>query len=239
MSHDLHDFPPAPLALVATCEVHEIATSALLDGELPAVEVLDLVDHLVACPACARFYRQCRAVDGTALAAEASEVATPSPELWERIAAAAPAASGAVAASRRRGFGAAFRTARGSFGGTRGWALRAAAVLAAAAIALFALRGSDEPGTSQLAGGRPSLEVELASDAGAMSDHRFVALTAELLRSDPRYHRKMLEVLELVTTVGGDEGSVDDRVIRGALATDRAGEPGDAESPPEPGDWRV
>ena len=40
------------------------------------------------------------------------------------------------------------------------------------------------------------LELSLGEERGKMADARFVSLTVELLRADPRYHLAMLEVLE-------------------------------------------
>jgi len=42
------------------------------------------------------------------------------------------------------------------------------------------------------------IELRLGEDRGKMTESRFIELTAELLRSDRRFHRKMLAVMQQV-----------------------------------------
>lgn len=50
----------------ASCELQRVQISALLDGELTRDEQLSALDHLLACPACAGFYRQLRGLEAVA-----------------------------------------------------------------------------------------------------------------------------------------------------------------------------
>lgn len=59
------------------------------------------------------------------------------------------------------------------------------------------------------------VDVVLEEDKGSMTDERFVELATEILRADRDYHRKMLEVMAVVTAVGRTEGSVDEKQIYG------------------------
>lgn len=90
----------------------------------------------------------------------------------------------------------------------------------AAAIALLAILMLRPPTTDldRLPGpeGRP-LTVRLSGDAGDMTDRRFVQLVVEVLRSDEKYQRKLLEVLEevrppaSVADAGSGEGEPETR----------------------------
>ena len=52
--------------------------------------------------------------------------------------------------------------------------------------------------------------VTLEEDRGSMTDERFVSLAAEVLRADRRYHRKMLQVMQVAAAAGpAPEGTVD------------------------------
>jgi hypothetical protein len=86
------------------------------------------------------------------------------------------------------------RVVRLSATATRALVFAASVVLVAglAVTAFFGLPGGPAPT------GEGTTRVELASERGRMSDDRFVELTAELLRADPKYHRRMLEVMEVV-----------------------------------------
>ena len=181
------------------CETCETSISALTDGELPAEDLLPAIDHLAECPSCQAFYRDVRAL-AAALPAGGAQTSSSvfgrwrplsrgkegrwergtggevaSEEVWRRIeAAAAPALS---------------RPGR-----IRPWAMRlAAGLLLVAGLwgALAVLRSAPRPA------GAP-IEVTLGEDRGRMTEQRFVNLTVELLRADPRYHQEMLQVLTAV-----------------------------------------
>jgi len=169
------------------CELCELELSAVMDGEAAPDNLAAALDHLVECSSCRDFYRSARAVD----AAVAQGKASPPPErVWRRIEA---EARGAVVPFPAR------RVAS--------WVARAAAV-GLVAVGLWAV------GVLRL----PSLpvgdevEVSLESDRGSMSDERFVKLTTELLKSDRRYHRKMMEILTVVNSrMLVDEGDPTDQ----------------------------
>ena len=55
-----------------SCSDYEMIISALLDEEASREEVLDLFDHLPACAACQRFFRDCRALQDVAAGSRAS-----------------------------------------------------------------------------------------------------------------------------------------------------------------------
>lgn len=160
------------------CELQELRISALLDGEADLHEQAAVMDHLLGCSACRRFYREARAfqaeLDGLPLLD--------------------PSRSSAPAAPRRRGL----------LAPLPGWAQAAAALLLLAlGVALGAgwgRSGAGErlPAFAAVRSGERPLEVRLASNAGGMSEGEFVALTIELLRADSRYQRKMLEVLRIL-----------------------------------------
>jgi hypothetical protein len=150
------------------CEACEMSISALLDGEVEREELLPLLDHLSGCTSCQAFYREARALDG-ALKPGVAPVPEPAPEaVWERI--------------ERRGFAAS---------SWRTWAPRLAAALLIALGTAWAAR-SLGPNPA----GQP-IEVVLGQ-GGSMSDRRFVEITAEVLRADPRYRHEMLRVMSAV-----------------------------------------
>ena len=54
------------------------------------------------------------------------------------------------------------------------------------------------------------VDVVLEEDRGLMTDDRFIELTTEILKADRSYHRKMFEVMSVVTAMGEEpEGSSD------------------------------
>ena len=176
---------------MSDCETCEMSISALADGELPADELLPTLDHLAACPSCQAFYRDLRALAGalplvTGSSRRLSEPAEAPEAVWHRIEAAAPELS----RSRR----------------PLSWALRLAAVLVLAAglWGLFStLRSTLRPDAP--------IEITLGEDRGRMTEQRFVDLTVELLRADPRYHQEMLQVLTVVLQRSSRQESPVDR----------------------------
>jgi len=178
-----------------TCELLEVEVSSLVDAEVDPQAVPALVDHLLVCPSCREFYRQARSLD-LELAETRGElpIAEALPEGWNRI---------------ERELGGDWRQAANRrwaprVPGVAVWALRMAAVLALlvggwSLARLWPAAGPAADGT---------LEVQLASDRGAMSDQRFLEITMELLRADPRYHQKMQEIMTAVSGWGvAAEGS--------------------------------
>jgi anti-sigma factor RsiW len=158
-----------------SCEYHEEQLSAWLDGELEREGQMELLDHLVFCESCRRFHAEARALDGLVAAVRAgADAPAPSVEIWERIQVAAERPT------RRRAIPA--------------WALRAAAVLVLAAGlgSVFWFGSNDEAE-------RPAEAiVHLGDQAGQMTDARFVELTQEVLRAEPRYRTAMYHVMDQV-----------------------------------------
>lgn len=61
--------------------------------------------------------------------------------------------------------------------------------------------------------------VTLGDESGNMSEKRFIELTTELLEADHRYHRKMLEIMELVNQEAYNRGAEDRSETRLASST--------------------
>ena len=81
----------------ASCELQQAQVSALLDGELKHDEQLLALDHLLACPACASFYRQLRGLEAVAARLQASRTKAAAGAAAEAAApAAGPTAKAAV-----------------------------------------------------------------------------------------------------------------------------------------------
>jgi predicted anti-sigma-YlaC factor YlaD len=171
------------------CDTHQTDLSALLDGELDAREALGAVDHLAGCRRCRDFWRGARALQAAAGSASAGAPQTPA-DGWRRI----------EAAVGRQG-----QEARGGRRGRTTWAWRIAAALVVGLGLLLALRSAPpvelgpEPG--------PPAAIEVRAGTADMSERRFVELTTELLRADPDYHAKMLDVMRQVAAPEGLAGA--------------------------------
>lgn len=232
-----------------TCEHHEADLSAILDGELAMVELTRTLDHLVACPACADFYRRSRLLDRAVAAdrrqldaAESEPAIQPPDELWQRIAERAPwsqtdSDSGAVAGVTP------LRSRRAKL---REWAPRLAAVFVLAFglwMVHLVTRGA---GSAEFFLHSPEASADVLTEeevsewtreedplgpAPEMSEQRFVALATEVLQADSRYHYEMLDVLKTVTRADSREAAVDDR------AADEEAPASFADAPDERG-WR-
>jgi predicted anti-sigma-YlaC factor YlaD len=153
------------------CEHFEILVSTWLDGALARDEQVECVDHLVRCGSCRKFYVDARALDGLVAALRRpAGAAEPGAETWARIARASRA-------PRRK---------------APVWMLQAAAVVTLA-LSLYLAVGS----THRFAPAQPeSNDVVLGT--GDMTDTRFVELTKEVLRSEPRYRLALHDVLDQV-----------------------------------------
>ncbi len=166
---------------MSDCDRHQETLSAFLDGEASPAETLPAFDHLLGCADCRAFYARARALDrALALAGEEPARENAPAAVWERIAESVAPASGR----------------RPTAGPSRfhwmpsAWAPR----LAAALLLGVAVWGGYALGGRQ-AGPAAGGEVEVVVGGGGMTDARFLELTLEVLRSDPRYHEKMREVL--------------------------------------------
>ncbi len=166
---------------MTSCETHQMQLSALLDGELERGELLETLDHVVSCPACARFYHDARGlqelVDGwdplirptSEAAADGDRVVRPA-RLWSRL---------------------------WSRCSPVGWVAAAAAAVVALIIGV-GVQWDDADMRPEASVDAPAT-IEVA-DTGAqpMSEDRFVELTVELLRADQRYQQEMADVLRKV-----------------------------------------
>lgn len=180
---------------MSDCERYEILVSSWLDGEMGRSDQIEMMDHLVRCGSCRDFYLSARALSGLLAAAGAEALAEPpSPRVWERI----------ERSSRERG-----SVLRGGWAWARARRLPAGALAAAAAVlvvlGLFASRPQRPEASAPARTG-----IRLGEDAGRMSDARFVALTAEVLRADRKYREAFYEVMRQVEQdTSDDEASVD------------------------------
>lgn len=212
----------------SACEQHEQNLSAILDGEMATVDLPGTLDHVVDCASCADFYRRSRDLDAAVTAAETpddGEEEAPE-QTWERI-------SDKVAWSRGA------RPSR-----WLEWAPRLAAVVLLA-FGLWLLQavgggrlltpsdGAAGPETVEGASSEARIEVQVGELD--MTESRFVEITAEVLRADQRYHRKMLEVMETVTRpehreASSEEGDLDEGDERISL--------GESDRTFDVGEWR-
>ena len=154
------------------CEHFETLVSAWLDGALARDEQVECVDHVVRCESCRRFYMDARALDGLVAALRRpATAAAPSPGTWTSIERAG------TRVPRKRPV----------------WMLQAAA-LVTLAISLYLAVDTTRRGAPAPA---ESADVVLGT-GGDMTDSRFVELTKEVLRAQPRYRVAMHDVLDQV-----------------------------------------
>jgi hypothetical protein len=175
------------------CELIEMQISALLDGEADLHEQANVVDHLLGCSACRRFYQEARDLQDLVDELPLEEREAPLIESDEALPRREPARE--------------IRT-------VRGFRWRPASVLAAAAVLLLmigfwsggGMEGGAAPVAEVVTMPPPGsvIDVQLASNGEQMSDERFLALTLEILRSDERHQRKLYEILHLFA---GENGS--------------------------------
>ena len=183
------------MKLLNGCEHYEQHVSTWLDSELDRAEQVELLDHLVRCEPCRGFYVEARALDGLAAMVRepSTSEASPSTEVWKRIAAETGADRKQTSSARRLPV----------------WAMQAAAAIVIAfglGVVYWSGIGSEVPEPSEAM-------VRIGEDAGEMTDARFVELTKEVLRSDDRYRSAMLSVMEQVTRDrGAMEASVEEYV---------------------------
>jgi hypothetical protein len=174
-----------------SCDHFESLVSTWLDRELERPGAEEMLDHLVRCAGCRRFYRQARALSGLVVASGFSPANIEvDPGLWRRI-------------ERKSGLRSPRRIS--------GWVVRVAALLVVAAGLTTAVWRSRDAGTvSSL----PSeVQVELEGNREAMTEGRFLELTTELLESDRRFHLAMYEVIDQVVRDTRDgEGTGDENL---------------------------
>jgi anti-sigma factor RsiW len=211
------------------CQRFEELLSAHLDGEASPETAVAALEHALACPSCRAFYDGSRRLErefaaGAAGATGASDGEGAPPErLWSGV----RSRSGLSAAGERR-VGPRIR---------RGWVFAAAAGVAAA-IGLSLWLALDRGGALSRPGGDPATRAlrevvespvpaemqaempagapaEMSSPKARMTDERFVAITRELLGSDPRYLRAMEGVLREVAPPSEGGGNGEDLPVRG------------------------
>jgi len=152
------------------CEHFETLVSAWLDGALERTEQIECLDHFARCAACRKFYVDARALDGLLAGVRTPAVARPPVvATWPRVE----------------------RAARPSPRIAPLWMLQAAAV-AALAVGLYVATWSVDRVTPS---GPAREDIRLGS-GGTMTDTRFVELTKEVLRAEPRYHTAMHQVMD-------------------------------------------
>ncbi|MBD3167210.1 hypothetical protein GF324_11465 [bacterium] len=161
-------------------EQYEADISALIDGELEPERTVELMDRIATDERLRQFYRDVRHLQSLVDAAPPKRESAPPPEdLWNRIEKETKPKQAMVI----------------RLNSTLVKTLAAAAVVL---ITIGALAGGLLPGQDKN-WREDVIEVDLASQENSMTEQRFIELTTELLRADRRYHRKMYDVMEMVT----------------------------------------
>ncbi len=182
---------------MTSCETCEARISALIDGELDSIEVIEMMDHAMECVSCREFYADARALDRRLRAGVTGTAAEPAvvipilpPGVWERIERAGRAPEPQP---------------------LRQWGLRIAA-LVLVGIGLWNIGGlRREP----VATPAQAYDISLEENAAGMTETRFVEMTAELMKSDRRFHRAMYQVMKDINeATGAREGSEDAFVVQ-------------------------
>ena len=158
-----------------SCEHYETLVSAWLDDQLDRSGEIECLDHLVRCSACREFYVDARALDGLVAAIrDPVPSEAPSPEVRRRI-------EWIVRREVRRPAAPRIPV----------WARNAAAaVVLGLGLALAGWYGGPGPATQP---------VELVlGQGGDMTEARFVELTKEVLRAEPRFRSAMQGILQQV-----------------------------------------
>jgi hypothetical protein len=192
----------------------EADLSSLIDGELEADRLLEVIDHLLDEASAQRFYRRARALSGLVEATDSTVRSEPPVAVWRRISHAIDGNEAAESpdADSGPGHGDPWRAgSRPSLGGhLPRWAsfVVAATLLVAALVAGWQLRREVTSPAEQGAGAIASITV----GEGEMTDSRFVELATELLGAERRYRREIVDIIqsveaELPTEMGSAEGS--------------------------------
>lgn len=168
------------------CELIELQISALLDGEADLHEQANVVDHIMDCAECRRFYKEARELQDLI-----DEMPTGSATEVAPAGSALPIGGSAALPRGKR------------FGALRAWSLAAAAVLLLAfgfwAGGNFGAGGAQPVAdSSRMPPVGSTIDVHLASNPAAMSDERFLALTLEVLHADQRHQKKLYEILQII-----------------------------------------
>jgi hypothetical protein len=159
-------------------ERFEVDLSAVVDGELDGEPLRRAIDALVSNSDLRSFWVESRALQSTLHAGEGDRAGVSPPEgLWNAIEAKVKPRSRIIPFNRVP---------------VRAWAA-AATILLAVGLTISGFLKVDIPFFQN-----QQRTIQLASDRGSMTEARFLQLTTELLQADPRYQRKMLEVMQIV-----------------------------------------
>lgn len=200
------------------CSRFEELLSAHLDGEVEPESAVAALEHALLCPSCRAFYEGSRRLERELAAADGPADTLPAEELWQGVRRRSgwEAGTGGAAFGRiRRGWVFAIAAGLTSVVGLSLWLLlaRSGSAPRVEAAAARALRETTSGSTSVAA---TASEDSAARPTGVrMTDERFVAITRELLSSDPRYLRAMEGVLREVSPSGDRGGSGEDLPVRG------------------------
>ncbi|MCB2211746.1 hypothetical protein KQI52_06500 [bacterium] len=153
--------------------------SAIMDGELTGEELLESIDALVEDGELREFWRDSRSLQKALARPQSELVETPPSSVWENVefSAGKPKRKAKILSIREVS--------------PQVWAAAASIVL----IFSLTLAGLFNGVMPEQANART---IQLGQNEGRMTEDRFLELTSELLKADPRYHRKMLEVMQMV-----------------------------------------
>ncbi|MFH1843127.1 MAG: zf-HC2 domain-containing protein [bacterium] len=156
---------------MSACEQYEIEFSALLDGESSTAQVVELLDHLVQCPACREFYQELRSFQ---------DLVDDLPDLAEL-----PAQLSLQQRLQTRA-GIVPRWARG---------LAAVFLFMVGVVGITTVSITEEP---DLANSPIPATITLEENRGQMNDDRFLEIVTELLQAGRQYHDEMAEILKQI-----------------------------------------
>lgn len=158
-------------------EHYEADLSAIVDGELDGEPLRQAIDALIRNPDLRAFWAESRAMQSSLFGENDRAGITPPEGMWDKIQKKArPRAKIFLLSSAP----------------ARTWAA-AATILLAVGLTVSGFLKVDIPFFHN-----QQRTIQLAGDRGSMSEDRFLQLTTEILQADPRYQRKMLEVMQVV-----------------------------------------
>jgi hypothetical protein len=162
-------------------ELKEIEVSTLLDGQLQGEELLCVIDLLLADNEARDFYLNSRALDKRLAEVRLPEETEPMPnKLWQGIAQSVGMRNATILPFSRV---------------MQPFVAAAALVFAAVALGIIAFMNPQ----AQVAADR-EMVISLEANPEGLTDTEFVKLTRQLLESDRKYHQKMFEIMQIVTT---------------------------------------
>jgi len=156
---------------MSACEQYEIEISALLDGESSPAKVIELLDHLVQCPACQEFYQDLRSFQTTVDELPDLAVIPTRPTLRQRL------------------------RSRAGVVPQWAWGLAAVFLFMVGVVGVTTISITDEP---DLANSTIPATITLEEHRGQMNDGRFLEIVTELLQAGRQYHNEMAEILKQI-----------------------------------------